>query len=267
MQFSIGADASVNSTTGYVAPEGSGAADVTIGGTAASWQVTDSLYVGGSDSAAGGFGTITLDYGGTLDVGNTLKTWSNGKVNLKGGTLIAHRIDAAPGTLVFESGELRYSQATEFTSSSTLAEQGIITVDGPKTITVNGVATLGTPMVIDGGVFAADSIVGREFIDFRTGSIASTTDMTVGDASQHTGSVVTLSTNQNLQAGGTLTIAAEGLVTLAGGTRKLSPLKSTVRCNSPAAVPDWLPDRSPTVAWSKVLDASRVISPTHRPEK
>lgn len=67
---------------------GSGGSSVAIDGTGplapSRWDVTGSLYVGGDSSRAGANGNLDVQNGGQADVGDTLKVWPTGAVQLSG---------------------------------------------------------------------------------------------------------------------------------------------------------------------------------------
>ena len=78
-------------------PYGDGS--VLVEGTDTTWEISDSLYLGGSASNPAGVGTLTVDDGATVDVADLLKIWSGwvpSTVNLDGGTLIADTLIRAP---------------------------------------------------------------------------------------------------------------------------------------------------------------------------
>lgn len=58
---------------------------VTVSGADSSWDTTGSVYLGGSATAAGGTGTITVQDGAEMSVGDTLKLWAGGALNVDGG--------------------------------------------------------------------------------------------------------------------------------------------------------------------------------------
>ena len=80
---------------------------VTVDGAGSSWSNSGSLYVGGSASGAGGTGNLIVSNDGTVNIGDTLKVWGPGTVNLLGGTLAAGTIDhTAGGAFNFTGGTL-----------------------------------------------------------------------------------------------------------------------------------------------------------------
>lgn len=83
---------------GLLARNSGSSAVATITGPGSSWDIGRNLYVGGSDTRAGGSATLNIDDGGELTVANTLKVWGGGQVNVLGGRLDAGVLDlSAPG--------------------------------------------------------------------------------------------------------------------------------------------------------------------------
>jgi len=63
--------------------------EVSGGGT---WNCNDSLYVGGSNTAPGGVGGITVDEEGTVNVAGDMTVWSTGTVTVNDGTFNAQNV-------------------------------------------------------------------------------------------------------------------------------------------------------------------------------
>jgi T5SS/PEP-CTERM-associated repeat protein len=97
---------------------GSAGSSVTISGMApdnkpSEWSLAGSLYVGGTDSAAGDLGTLTVAAGGLVNVGDTLKIWPTGTVELLGSSINCHSFDnSAGGTFTHEDGTLTIDGGT-----------------------------------------------------------------------------------------------------------------------------------------------------------
>jgi T5SS/PEP-CTERM-associated repeat protein len=68
-------------------------ANVTLSGGGSTWTNTLSMYVGGAESAAHGGGMLTISENAMLDVGDQLKIWAPGVVELNEGTINAATID------------------------------------------------------------------------------------------------------------------------------------------------------------------------------
>jgi hypothetical protein len=164
--FDLTGGSDLTNDNGFIGydPNSSGAATVVVVD-----PNSGSLYVGGTDSAAGGTGSLTIDGGGEVVVGNQLKIWNPGTVSSQGGTLTADTIghtdggmfNWTPGTLHVSSfnGDLVNQGGTLAPGNSA----GTTTVDGTYTqssgdleielggtgagkfdkLIVNGTATLG----------------------------------------------------------------------------------------------------------------------------
>lgn len=103
------------STTGnaYVAYAAGSTGTATVTGTGSTWSSSGSLYVGGSDTAAGGAGTLDVLNGAQVTVGGTLKIWSPGTVTLDGNSITTQSFDnSAGGTFNFYDGTLTVSGGT-----------------------------------------------------------------------------------------------------------------------------------------------------------
>ena len=91
----------VECSKGMVALTGGFTSTAAISGYNSKWTCSQSLYVGGGDTAAGGTGELTINGGGpiatALDVANTLKVWGSGTVNLSSAQIIANEIELVTG--------------------------------------------------------------------------------------------------------------------------------------------------------------------------
>ncbi len=124
----------------FVGQLASSTGTLTIGGNSggfdATLDVADDMGIGGTTSTAGGTGDVTITTGGLLQVGDALKLWGAGTVNLLGGTLDATTIDDTEGgTFNFTGGRL---QVDTFTGS--LINQGGTLAPGnsPGTTVITG---------------------------------------------------------------------------------------------------------------------------------
>ena len=78
---------------------------VTLTGAGTQWNLSDSLYLGGSNAAAGGTGTLTVNAGTNVFVAGTLTLWSPAaSLNLNGGTVTAVNLNFSGGTISGTSG-------------------------------------------------------------------------------------------------------------------------------------------------------------------
>jgi len=90
---------SVSSGNGWLAYADGSNGTATVTGAGSTWTNTAALYVGGSADAAGGTGLLTVQNGGEVRVGDTLKVWGAGTVNLNaGGLVVADVAEVVPGS-------------------------------------------------------------------------------------------------------------------------------------------------------------------------
>lgn len=109
--------------TGFIGLDAGSVGNVVVQGVGSQWSVTGNLFVGGSTSAGGGTGTVTLTNGGNLVVGNQLKIWSTGTVEVNAGSSLNAAVNNA-GTLVL-NGTLTGGVA--LVASGTLGGSGVVT--------------------------------------------------------------------------------------------------------------------------------------------
>ena len=80
---------------------------VAVSGTNAQWNNSGSVYVGGTFTAGGGQGALTISNStSSVTVGNTLKTWSSGTITLSNGKLKATTLNISAGTFSQSGGQL-----------------------------------------------------------------------------------------------------------------------------------------------------------------
>src|SRR6185436_12150055 len=77
----------------------------TVNLNAATLAVAGNLSIGGTDTSAGGEGTLNIDAGSSLAVAQTLRVWERGVVNFNDGTMNA-------GALIINGGRVTLSQGS-----------------------------------------------------------------------------------------------------------------------------------------------------------
>ena len=87
-----------NTDDAFIARNSSSESIATVTGAGSQWNNSQSLFIGGSDSAAGGTGTLNIESEALVTVASTLKLWDDGTLNLSGGRLDAQTIDLAAAT-------------------------------------------------------------------------------------------------------------------------------------------------------------------------
>ncbi|MFH1920762.1 MAG: PEP-CTERM sorting domain-containing protein, partial [Planctomycetota bacterium] len=89
----------VSNADGYVGRYSGSNGTATVTGTDSRWTNTGSLYIGGDNSSAGGSGSLYVNDGATVTVGDTMKIWSTGSVEVTDAMISAGTIQNA-GSLV-----------------------------------------------------------------------------------------------------------------------------------------------------------------------
>jgi len=148
----------VTSTTGYVGRLGSGNGTVNIDGVGSNWTTSGSLYLGGySNAPTGGNGTLNVQTGGALDVGDTLKVWSSSTINLKNGTINANDLNN-DGTIT-GSGAL--------TTASGLTNQGAMTFTDTTDVSGAVANNMSGSILISGGTTTFNNDVVHNGVQFQ----------------------------------------------------------------------------------------------------
>jgi T5SS/PEP-CTERM-associated repeat protein len=154
---------------------------ITLSDAGSEWTNSGSFYVGGTQSSAGIFTSLSAERGATLSVGGTLKVWNQGTLNLNGAVINAGSLELVPGsTFNWSTGTLN--------------------------LTNNG-------LIVDtGGLLGATVEIGAE-------KVLSATDIYVSGNSGASGGTgaLTAQTGGAVSAGNTLKVWPQGTVTVLGG--------------------------------------------------
>jgi T5SS/PEP-CTERM-associated repeat protein len=199
----------VSNTYGFLGSDSGSSGTVTVDGSGSLWNNTGSLYVGGSSTSAGGTGSVTVQNGGQLIVGETLKLWkADSTVTVSGGTLTAATI-ANYGALTVQSGG-------DLTVTGDLANSGILTVNDAmltaatitNTGTIRGRGDInGTITNNAGGVVMPGASPGILEVDDITFADASTLQIELGGLARGTQyDVLAASGTLTMQTGSTLAV-------------------------------------------------------------
>ncbi len=163
--LSITDGGAVSNTDGCMG-RNSGSGTVTVSGAGSTWTNRQDLYVGGNTSSARGTGDLTIDGGGTVAVGDTMKIWSPGTVNLTGGTLTADSIKHTYGGVFnFTGGRLNVGTFTGDLANNggTLApgtSPGITNVQGDYTQASAGIMQIEIGGLAAGAEFDQVNVTG-----------------------------------------------------------------------------------------------------------
>jgi len=135
------------SEDGFIARFGGSAGDAEISGSGSTWNVSRAFFVGGSDTAAGGSGSLAVYDQGSVQVGQRLHVWPTGTVTVSnGGKIIVGSGDPpALGTVYVGGGGTLSGTGTIV--GATLVDggrvapgnsPGILHIDGDYTQTATG---------------------------------------------------------------------------------------------------------------------------------
>lgn len=88
----------------YDSQHGTSQGSVTVTGIDSSsvkshWQVTDDLYLGGDENSSGGNGTLNIEDGAKVTVGDDMRIWANGALNVKSGSITVGDQFVSSGTI------------------------------------------------------------------------------------------------------------------------------------------------------------------------
>jgi T5SS/PEP-CTERM-associated repeat protein/autotransporter-associated beta strand protein len=205
--------------------DGSGGA-VTVEGVGSAWTITGSLYVGGSEAAAGGTGTVTVQNEGHLSVGDTLRLWPTATVTLDGGTIATQVFDCAAGTFNWIAGTVAFTSdlavdaGQPFGATVSVGPDQHLEVGGNLTVGEGGGGTL---TVTDGGLVSAKTLCASPSDLFGDGTI--TANGAVLDADLVFDSTHGLTQALAFGAGGTLDLNVDGTGSLGAGYKGTGTLR------------------------------------------
>jgi len=219
--------ATVRNGTAYMAFEYGGSdAQVTVAGGGALWEIGGNLFLAGYDYENGGSGRLEILPGGTVAVGGKLYLWTDGVVDLDGGTI---RFDAGePWPIEWHGGEFNFgSGMVAFDGNMTVVGGGTfvnelfgspVTLPAGKGLGITGTATLDAPVTLNGGTFAAGQLAGIDRLEFNTGTLSLTdTALTIGPGGLF-GKTLSLAEGQHVSVTRPTTITHQGRLELAGGS-------------------------------------------------
>ncbi len=223
LDITDGAD--VSSSIGYIGVS-SGSGTVTVDGAGSTWT-NSSLYIGGSDTAAGGTGSLTVQNEGKVDATGILKIWNTGTLTLDGGRVECGIFDNTDiGTFNFTAGTLAFTGNLQVDSGTPFGATGGDTISSARTLEVADTLSIGSAgqLTLDGGrveCTAFDNTSGGMF-NFNSGTLAFTGDLRI-DSSTPFGNPIgdTISSACTLEVADTLTVGDSGTGTLGitgGGT-------------------------------------------------
>lgn len=217
---------------------------VTIAGASFAQTVATAINVSGTLNAATAT-SFTLASGSTLNVNNqgvvnlgvystaasqqynvnfgglfslTTLNHNAGNIALNGGEIRADAIAFGGGVFNWNVGKVHFNGAATIDNSFAVNLLGSgLSVSAGRTLQVDGVASLGTALNLNGGVFSAGSIADATPINFTAGTFNLTNSpLTVGTGGQF-GSTLNLDSSKTINVSQSTTVIAGGLLRLAGG--------------------------------------------------
>ena len=153
-----------NVGNGSIGKEIGSSGSVTVSGTGSTWNILAALGVGGSDTAAGGTGSLQVDSGGVVSTTGSLRVWPSGTMSLSGGVIDAGALLNLGGAMTFSSGTMNLtSSGSDLGSSVTFGDGGL--TDTILRLAPGSSATVGNLFLesnvtlhLDGGSLTADTL-------------------------------------------------------------------------------------------------------------
>jgi T5SS/PEP-CTERM-associated repeat protein len=142
---------------------------VTVNGAGSTWTNTGTLSVGGTDTTAGGTGILNIQDSGFVQADSTFKIWTDGTVNLAGGTLeLNGPLQEGGGTLNFTAGVMNVNDATQLLVADSgdktvgdLSMGSTFALNTGQTINLAGIARVdfGGQLRLGGGTLTSASLL------------------------------------------------------------------------------------------------------------
>jgi T5SS/PEP-CTERM-associated repeat protein/autotransporter-associated beta strand protein len=205
-----------------IAGQAGGTGNVTVTGAGTLWNNQNDLYLGGTSTAAGGTGTLSVSNGATVQVGGTLKIWQGDgtttQVSVSGAgttsaTLQVAGLTNATGTtpridLASATSSLIVSDGLGTSFGGTITGAGQVVKQGTGTFTLTGANTYSGATTISGtGTLAlsgSGSVAASRPITVGTGATLSVSGVTGGANFDTTTAQFALASGQTLQGTGTV---------------------------------------------------------------
>ena len=137
---------------------------VAVTDTGSTWNNLADLAVGGSDTAAGGTGSLQIGTGATVSATGSLRVWPSGTMSLSGGVANAGALLNLGGTMTFSSGTMNLTSTGSDLGTSVIFGDGGLT-DSVLRLAPGSDATVGdlylesnVTLHLDGGSLAADTL-------------------------------------------------------------------------------------------------------------
>ena len=176
------------------------------------------VYLGGSDTIAGGGGTLGVDTGATVNVTDTMKLWTGGRVDLNGGRINLQHLAFGSGDFNFNAGRLHFTGdliADETVTTGALGPGHVVSTG--RHLSVDGAMTLQTALYVDGGELSVGSLINPGGLQFDAGRLNMTSaDLVVGAAGLF-GPTLRLDAAQHMTVTNNTTVDVSSHMQMAGG--------------------------------------------------
>ncbi len=163
--------------------------------------------------------SLTIQSQGSAYVNDLAIIASGGTVNLSGGTLRMNQYAKDPaGTFNYFAGTIQLAGDRSIGTDAIITNfyGGSPIVSANKGLTVEGTATLLTPLTLNGGTFAFNDIDNSGFLNFQQGTLRMTgSSLLIGGGDF--GPIVELAANQNMIADNSADISSNALLHLTSG--------------------------------------------------
>ncbi len=203
----------------FVGSQIGGQGTVKLSGAQASLVANQNLVLGGDLTGEGGEGHLSIGAGTLVDIGSTLRLYSQGSLDLKGGKISLNQLDPQQGLFNWQSGTV------EFKTNTVLSDAWLDTLLGTNhtlvnnqvlaTTNVGGLVVAPGHLTIDGGKIQAQQFSNIGVTTLERGSMQ-VSSLLLNDVQ---GTLVVAGTGQ-LQVDGSL--LNNGQMTMAGWSAQSS---------------------------------------------
>ncbi len=207
----------VDANRAYIGEVAGSNGQITVGGPGANADLdvgSAGLFIGGNHAGDGGTGTLTINTNGTVNVNGQTKLWTNGTINLLGGTLNTNSLDTTtPGaTFNWTTGTLGFNNNLTIDTAQDLGSAVTLIADQTLNVTNTTTLSLAGTINLNGGAFNTGSLdVANGLFTQTAGTFSFNDQLTVG-ADGLFDSNATLTIPQD----GTLTVNSDGQLDAAG---------------------------------------------------
>ena len=153
----------LTTTTAFIGTDGTSSFDnvaVSVGGAGSAWINSDSMYVGGTEFDPGQVGTLTVNTGGNVEVGSTLKLWQDGAIFVAGGMISAGTVETVGTSFNWTTGTVAITGPGGFALGSVSFAPDLTELTTGQTFNVTNTLTIGASqfLYLTGGVLKAGTV-------------------------------------------------------------------------------------------------------------